>query len=622
MRRAARIAAALVLWTISGARPGFAQGPPEGWVVLSIDEYQSLRNRSLGITAPAASASIDATLSRVDYDLRLDGESIAGQALLTIDLLREGWARIPIPPGLMVGDARIDGQPLALVDGTPPYLLLSRIGRSVASLDLVVPLTASAGSESITLPPSPASIARISLVLPRRGVDLSLTGGYVAEHVETADESRWTMFGRPNEAITLSWKRRVDDRRSALPLRTRARITELVGYGEDTCQVSASVRVEVVQGLIQDITLTLPAGLVVNQVNGATVADWQTNGTTLRVRLLEAVSSETSFILESEMRAPRDGKIPVPIVRMPTAERETGGIAVDIVGAGEIAERQASGLEPADSSDLGDFVAIHDSPSLVAFRLRPLSGTDPRSLNVTIVRYTPQPVPVANVEEARYRALVADGRVLVDAQYAIRNNQRSFLKISLPRGASLWSASMDGQPIRPGVAEVGAVLLPLAKGRVGPAGEDVPTVVVKLVYLQQTSAWRDGERVAIELPAVDLPTSRTGLRLYYPPTFRITAQPGTFRTESDAGPFSAALRNPVMAHGSPRSLDASAKAASAGLQSLVDQFRNQGGERKVIGAVPVDVTFPEFGPSIFLASELTAESRAPSLELAVKRARD
>jgi hypothetical protein len=31
------------------------------------------------------------------------------------------------------------------------------------------------------------------------------------------------------------------------------------------------------------------------------------------------------------------------------------------------------------------------------------------------------------------------------------------------------------------------------------------------------------------------------------------------------------------------------------------------------------VTFPDFGPSLFLASELTAETRAPSVELLVKR---
>jgi hypothetical protein len=35
----------------------------------------------------------------------------------------------------------------------------------------------------------------------------------------------------------------------------------------------------------------------------------------------------------------------------------------------------------------------------------------------------------------------------------------------------------------------------------------------------------------------------------------------------------------------------------------------------------VHVTFPAFGPSLFLASELTAEGRAPFLDLQFKRLR-
>jgi hypothetical protein len=55
------------------------------------------------------------------------------------------------------------------------------------------------------------------------------------------------------------------------------------------------------------------------------------------------------------------------------------------------------------------------------------------------------------------------------------------------------------------------------------------------------------------------------------------------------------------------------------LQALVDRFRNEAGGRTVVGALPVHVTFPQFGPSVFLASELTAESNAPSIELAFRK---
>ena len=62
--------------------------------------------------------------------------------------------------------------------------------------------------------------------------------------------------------------------------------------------------------------------------------------------------------------------------------------------------------------------------------------------------------------------------------------------------------------------------------------------------------------------------------------------------------------------------------AASGLQALVDRFRNEPGGRTVVGSLPVHVTFPAFGPSVFLASELTAEGSAPSVELAFKRTRN
>src|SRR5262249_23606884 len=291
-----------------------------------------------------------------------------------------------------------------------------------------------------------------------------------------------------------------------------------------------------------------------------------------------------------EMRVPRDGRIAVPVIRMPGAERETGGIAVDVVGAGEIVERQATGFEPADPAELGDFVAGHESPSMTAFRHRPISGSDPRGLSVTVMRYTPQAVLVANVQEARYRVLAADDRVLIEARYAIRNNQRSFLKVTLPTDSTVWSAVVDGQPIRPGVSDDNSILLPIGKGR---TTEEAPTSDVTLVYLERTIQRPNAERFVVDLPAVDLPVSRTGVRFYFPPRFQVTYEPGSFRVEGDTGPLAEAFRTaPVVRNGQGPIVDSRSAGAAAGLQGLVDRFKSQGGERRIAGALPVAVDFP------------------------------
>jgi len=199
----------------------------------------------------------------------------------------------------------------------------------------------------------------------------------------------------------------------------------------------------------------------------------------------------------------------------------------------------------------------------------------------------------------------------------VRNNQRSFLKVVMPPGSILWSAEVAGRPIRPAVAEAESILLPLEKGR---AGDEAPTFVVGVVYLQggTRAPWLEKGRDRLELPALDLPVSRTGVELYYPPRFRVEPQTGSFRVENDPGPFAEALRQLVA---QPSGDKKDGDRAAAGLQALADKFRNQSGGHSVVGSLPVHVAFPAFGPSVFMASELTAEASSPSVELAYKRAR-
>jgi hypothetical protein len=248
-----------------------------------------------------------------------------------------------------------------------------------------------------------------------------------------------------------------------------------------------------------------------------------------------------------------------------------------------------------------------------------MSGTAARGLSLTVTRYTPQAVLVANVEEARYDALLSeDGKRLVRARYAVRNNQRSFLGITLPSLSSLWSASLGGRPVRPGLAADGGLLLPLQKGR---AGEEAPSFIVELVYLQRATAWSEKGDAHVELPTVDLPVSRTGLTLHYSPRYEVDITPGTFRVTTDPGPWTGVLRAGVerypLSAPAPRSELADQDAARE-LRGLVDMFNRDAGRARQ-GAVPIAIDFIRMGPSIFLAAELTAESRPASLDVAYRR---
>src|SRR5208282_5924329 len=124
------------------------------------------------------------------------------------------------------------------------------------------------------------------------------------------------------------------------------------------------------------------------------------------------------------------------------------------------------------------------------------------------------------------------------------NNTRNFVKIALPPGATVWSASLAGRPVRPGQAPDGSLLLPLEKSRFGSNSDDAPAFEIEILYLSKAPAWGEKGSEKLTLPSLDLPISRTGLLLYYPPLFKVTAEPGTFRLQEYANPISAALAPP------------------------------------------------------------------------------
>jgi hypothetical protein len=628
---------ALAVAASATARPQTPQasapsGPRDGWVVLPVDDYRALRAKAIPTPPPPDGPPVEATLTRIDYDLRASGETLSGRALVTVDVVKQGWARVPLPAGLMVSDARLDGRPIPLVvestqPDSRPQVLLSRQGRSVLTLDLVVPVTGQGGVEAINLPASGSAISHVTLTLPRGGVDLAVTGGFVTERAESDTETRWTVYGHANAPMALSWKRRADDRRAAQALRMRARIAELVTLGEEISTVAATVRLEVVQGLAREISLAVPEALAISQVSGTTIADWETARGSLLVRLLEPSATDVSLTVHGELRAPREGAIAIPLVRLESAERETGGVIVDVAGAGEIRDRRPRGLEPTDPSEFAEVVSGRESPSMVAFRFRPMPGSDPRSLSLDLVRFYPEAVLVANVEAARYRAVASeDGRLLVEARYTVRNNQRSFLKFTLPAESTIWSAAVSGRPVKPGVAGTDAVLLPLQKGR---AREEAPTFVVELLYLQRVDSWTDKGLARVTLPALDLPVSRTVVTYHHSPRFGVEPEPGLFRitteTEGFADPLFPRSPSAEMTQPAPAEPPAAPRPGNErdqeALNALADRFRAESGGRVAAGSLPVRAAFPAVGPSIHLASELTPEGQAPSIDFAFKRTR-
>jgi len=635
-----------------------------GWIAISENEYQALRAKTLPVESVPDEPPVEATLTRINYDLRISGDFAAGQATLTIDSMKDGWVRIPIPSSLLVREARLEGKLVSLVsDGTgssSKSVVFSQKGRLTFLLDIVLPVITTAANESISLPPAIAGITRASLQLPRQGVEIKLTGGFLSEKSPSQTESKLIAYGRGNEPLVIAWWKKSDTQRTIQPLRMRGSLNEFVGLGEDSTAIQVEVNAEIIQGAAREIKIQIPDKVTINQVAGAMVADWETKDGELRVSFLEPAEKNARFIIVGETRSPRDGQIDIPLLRLLNVERETGGLAIEVLGAGEIKRQIPLGLESADPTDLGEIISSRQSPSLIAFRFRSGDAKATRSLAVNVARYTQEAVLLANIEEARYQVLMSDeGKSLVRARYAVRNNQRNFLKVVLPKDAVVWSAALSGKSVRPGQTPDGSLLLPLQKSR---AGEEAPAFAVEILYFKAGNKWDENGKLKLDLPALDLPVSRTGIVYYYPPLYKITPEHGLFRTEQFQNPVSAALSETAQSTpaGASPNLPFSTQPSTGTVldrasiqrlpqatndvmdlinviggvippggsgkektlsetQALVDKYRARSQEGKRAGILPISLSFPTFGPSIFLVNELTAENQSPIIDISYEK---
>jgi hypothetical protein len=688
------LCAAVMLFALAASAPAQDSARSSGWIAIPETEYQALRAKAFPVDPTPELPPVSSTLTRIDYDLRVNGDFAAGQASLTIDVIKDGWVRVPIPSTLLVREAKLDGKLVSLVSdvkgSSSKSVVFTHQGRAALLLDIVLPVTTTATNESISLPPAVAGITRASLLLPRQGVEIKLTGGFLAEKSASPSESKGVAYGRGNEPLMFAWWKKTEDHRSSQPLRMRGSLTQMVGLGEDTTSIQADVHAEIVQGAAQEIKIQIPDKVTINQVAGAMVADWETMSGELVVKFLEPIEKTARFVIAGETRAPREGKIDIPLLHLLNAERETGGVAIEVLGAGEIKDQKTVGLENADPADLGEIISNRQIPSLIAFRFRSGDNKATRSLAVDVARYQQEAVLMANIEEARYKILMSnEGKMLVQASYAIRNNQRNFLKIMLPQGAVVWSATLSGKPIRPGQAPDGGLLLPLEKAR---SGEEAPAFAAEILYFKRGDKWNDKGKLKLDLPVLDLPVSRTGLVYYYPSLFKVTPELGSFRTEAFQDPFSAALNkgstasiaststgtvigsdyltnmptttndvmslvnliggvipasdNPLfdanqqmlvgtMAPGiavirdginvnevrSDNNMNSVTDRAKKDTQALVDKYRVQSQTGKRAGILPISISFPAFGPSIFLVSELTAENQSPTVDISYEENR-
>ena len=116
---------------------------------------------------------------------------------------------------------------------------------------------------------------------------------------------------------------------------------------------------------------------------------------------------------------------------------------------------EPAGLEHMSPLEVGELprelVMRTTNPILLAYRYA-RATQDPR-LALTVTRHREVELEDATIDEADYRTLfTADGLAVTTARFVVRNHRKQFLRVVLPSGSEVWSASVAGRAETPAMA--------------------------------------------------------------------------------------------------------------------------------------------------------------------------
>ena len=151
------------------------------------------------------------------------------------------------------------------------------------------------------------------------------------------------------------------------------------------------------------------------------------------------------------MQRPLSGtKADAPFVGFIDTQRETGEVLVEGTGAMELTATEGGGLKRMDLKEVNPYLrSLARFPLQSAFRYH-RQPTEAPTLAMEWTRFPDSTVLAAVAEHAVVTTLVTvEGRTLTEVKLTVKNQAQPFLKVNLPKGATIVSADVAGEKVKP-----------------------------------------------------------------------------------------------------------------------------------------------------------------------------
>ncbi len=478
-------------------------GPPST-VTLSLTEYNRLVELASRKAKSPDAAPLPFVLQRAVFKLRVENQTLVGMVDIDGALLESGAVKTPLLSGLTILDATQARNPLPLLQEGPSHAaVLTGPGPFAVSLGVASPLTIEAGRASFTLPVPLVSSSVLSLDLPGNHANVRVEPGLVTSRTTANGRTLVEAALEPGKAARVWWT----TREIAAPVAQRevrflSDIKSVVSVGDSQLRVTALCDLTVIQGEAAEFKLPLPAGFELTTASGNTLESSDVAGGELTLRVHDPARRNHQFLIALE-RTNRETKVEAPILAFPGAQRETGELLVEGVGAMEMTATESGGLRRMDVREAGAITrSLSHFPLQAAFRYNRRAADTPK-LQLEWRQFLDADVLSAIAERATVTTLTnVEGRALTEVTLRVRNHAQPFMKVELPAGAQLLSAEVEGERVKPVLGQDGS-RVPLL--RVGLDSSKAYTV--SFVYLSSGLRFSKNGTYDMALPRLDVPVN-------------------------------------------------------------------------------------------------------------------
>jgi hypothetical protein len=328
----------------------------------------------------------------------------------------------------------------------------------------------------------------------------------------------------------------------------------------------AQISYNIANAPVRELRVRVPAECKDVEISGANLRSREQGGDVWRVELQSPVRGTYSLTVTwDEPRGAMEGAVELPGVSAADVERESGFLAISAQPPLQVTAAEARDLQRADAMDIPAWAPGNERATLVYRFVRP-----GYKLGLEVRRFAEAELLQTIVDSAKFASVVAaDGQMMTEMSLAVRNHGRQFLEVQLPANATVCSAFVGAQPVRPTLRD-GKILLPIES-----SGADDGAMPVEVTYVGTNAFPASRGEVNFASPRFDVPLKNAHWEIYLPPDYRYEAlRGGTMTRETTAAPAEPASTSFSVLDYSRMELE-NQESAKAEVQREVSQGRQQ-----------------------------------------------